>query len=77
MCPSVALMVLLTLSLPLEQEEVDVIVALGEEVSQHAGWVAAADLICRQPEVHALHKVPELSDQVLAELPNKMPKCGL
>lgn len=52
---------------PLKQEEVDIVVALGEEVSQHAGRVTAADLIGRQPEVDALDKVPHLSDRVLVE----------
>lgn len=56
---------------PLKQEEVDIIVALSEEVSQHSRWVAAADLIGRQPKVHTLHKVPKLSHQVLAEFPKR------
>lgn len=56
---------------PLKQKEVDIIVALGEEVSEHARWVAAADLIGRQPEVHTLHEVPKLSHQVLAEFPER------
>lgn len=56
---------------PLKQKEVDIIVALGEEVSEHARWVAAADLIGRQPEVHTLHEVPKLSHQVLAEFPKR------
>lgn len=56
---------------PLKQKEVDIIVALGEEVSKHARWVAAADLIGRQPEVHTLHEVPKLSHQVLAEFPER------
>lgn len=30
---------------PLKQEEVDIIVALGEEVSQNAGGITTADLI--------------------------------
>lgn len=56
---------------PLKQKEVDIIVALGEEVSEHARWVAAADLIGRQPKVHTLHEVPKLSHQVLAEFPKR------
>ncbi len=57
--------------LPLEEEEIDVVIALGEEVAQHAGGVTAADLIGRQTEVDALHKVPELGNCVLTETPRK------
>ena len=35
---------------PLEQEEVDVVVALGEEVAEDPSWVAAADLVGGQPD---------------------------
>lgn len=56
-------------SLPLKQEEVDIIVALGEEVSKDSCWVATTDLVGRQPKVNTFHKVPKLSNQVLAELP--------
>lgn len=56
---------------PLKQEEVDIIVALGEEVSQHAGGITTADLIGRQAKVDALDKIPHLSDCVLAETPAK------
>lgn len=56
-------------SLPLKQEEVDIIVALGEEVSKDSRWVATTDLVGRQPEVNTFHKVPKLSNQVLAEFP--------
>lgn len=54
---------------PLKQEEVDIIVALGKEVSQHTGGITAADLIGRQPKVDTLDKIPHLSDCVLAETP--------
>lgn len=54
---------------PLKQEEIDVVVALGEEVSEDPRWVAAADLVGGQPEIHAFHEVPKLGDQVLAEFP--------
>lgn len=56
-------------SLPLKQEEVDIIVALCEEVSKHSCWVATTDLVGRQPKVNTFHKVPKLSNQVLAEFP--------
>lgn len=54
---------------PLEQEEVDIIVALGEEVSQDTSGITTADLIGWQREVDALDEVPHLSDHVLAETP--------
>lgn len=56
-------------SLPLKQEEVDVIVALGEEVSKDSCWVATTDLVGRQPEVNTFYKVPKLGNQVLTEFP--------
>lgn len=52
---------------PLEQEEVDIIVALCEEVSQNTGGITTADLIGWQPKVDALDKIPHLSDCVLTE----------
>lgn len=60
--------------LPLEEEEINVIIALGQEVAQHAGGVATADLISGQTEVDALHKVPQLSNRVLTETPIKSVK---
>ena len=63
---------ILTLSnyfIPLEEEKVQVVVVLGEEVSQDAVWVATLDLVGRQAEVDALYKVPELSDRVPVEPP--------
>lgn len=56
---------------PLEEEEVDVVVALGQEVSQYARGITTPDLIRRQTEVDALHKVPELGHCVLTEAPGK------
>lgn len=56
-------------SLPLKQEEVDIIVSLGEEVSKDSRWVATTDLVGRQPKVNTFHIVPKLSNQVLAEFP--------
>ena len=53
----------------MEEEEVDVVVVLGEEVAQHTVGVAALDLVGRQAEVDALDKVPELGDGVLVEPP--------
>ena len=62
-------MILLRLNSPLKQEEVEIIVALGEEVSQNAGGITTADLIGRQAEVDALDKIPHLSNHVLIETP--------
>lgn len=56
----------------MEEEEVEVVVLLSEEVSKNASGVATADLICRQSEVDALDKVPELGHEVLAEHPAQM-----
>lgn len=56
---------------PLEEEEIDVVIALGQKVSQYACGITTADLIRRQTEVDALHKVPELGHGVLTETPGK------
>ena len=53
----------------MEEEEVQVVVVLGEEVAQDAVWVATFDLVGRQAEVDTFHKVPELSDGVPVEPP--------
>lgn len=58
-----------TVFLPLEEEEVQVIVVLGEEVAQDSVWVATFDLVGRQAEVDTLYKVPELSNRVPVEPP--------
>ena len=55
----------------MEEEEVEIVVALGEEVAQHSGRVATADLIGRQAEVDALHEVPQLGHRVQTETPEK------
>lgn len=54
---------------PLKQEEVEVVVALCQEVSQNSCGIARSNLIGRQTEVNAFHKVPELSHQVLIKAP--------
>lgn len=54
---------------PLEKEEVQVVVFLGEEVAEDAGGIATADLVGGQGEVDALHEVPQLGHSVLAEHP--------
>lgn len=56
---------------PLEEEEVQVVVLLGEEVAQDAGRVAAADLVGGKGEVDALDEVPQLRHRVLAEHPGE------
>lgn len=65
--------------LPLEEEEVQVVVVLGEEVAQDSVWVATFDLVGRQAEVDTLYKVPELSDGVPVEPPveQKKTQCFL
>lgn len=57
--------------LPLEEEEVHIVVVLCKEVAQNAVWVATFDLIGRQAKVDALHKVPELSYRILVEPPEE------
>ena len=54
---------------PLKQEEVEIVVALGEEVAQDAGGIPTADLIGRQSKVDTLDKVPHLGHPVLVETP--------
>lgn len=58
-----------SVSLPLEEKQVEVVVFLCEEVAEDAGGVSTADLISWQAKVNALDKVPELSHKVLIELP--------
>lgn len=53
----------------MEEEEVQVVVILGEEVTQNAVWVATFDLVGRQAEVNTLYEVPELSNRVHVEPP--------
>lgn len=53
----------------MEEEEVQVVVVLGEKVAQNAVWVATFDLIGRQAKVDTLYKVPELSNVVFVEPP--------
>lgn len=57
--------------LPLEEKQVEVVVVLGEEVSQDPSRVSTADLERRQAEVDTLDKVPELSYKVLIEHPEQ------
>ena len=56
---------------PLEEEEVDIVVAFGQEVAQHTSGVTTADLIGWQAKVNTLHKVPQLGYGVLAETPGE------
>ena len=58
-------------SSPFEQEEVDVVVFLGEEVAEDASWISGADLVGGQSKVDTLHKVPELGRDVVREAPKK------
>lgn len=56
---------------PLEEEEVQVVVVLGEKVAQDTVWVSTFDLVGRQAKVDTLYKVPELSHRVPVEPPVK------
>lgn len=53
----------------MEEEEVKVVVVLGEKVAQDAVRVATFDLVGRQAEVDTLYEVPELSNGVIVEPP--------
>lgn len=57
--------------LPLEEEEVQVVVVLSEKVAQDTVWVATFDLVGRQAKVDTLYKVPELSNGVPVEPPEE------
>lgn len=57
--------------LPLEEEEIQVVVLLGEEIPQDAGGVTATNLVGREAKVDALDKVPQLGHRILAELPGE------
>ena len=54
---------------PLKQEEVQVVVALRQEVSKNSCRVTRSNLIGWQTEVKTFDKIPELSHQVLIETP--------
>lgn len=56
--------------LPLEKEEVYVVVVFSEEVAQNSVWVATLDLIGRQAKVDALDKIPQLGHCVQTEPPD-------
>lgn len=55
----------------MEKKQVEVVVFLGEEVSEDTSRVSTADLEGRQAEVNTLDKVPELSYKVLTEHPKQ------
>ena len=55
--------------LHLEEDQVCVVVLLGEEVAEDARRVATADLVGRQAEVETLEEVPQLSREVVRERP--------
>lgn len=54
---------------PLEQEEIEVVVALRQEVSQNTCRVTRSNLIGRQTKVNTFDKIPQLSHQILIEAP--------
>lgn len=55
--------------LPLEKEEVYVVVVLCKKITQNAVRVAALDLVGREAKVDTLYKVPKLSHRVSVESP--------
>lgn len=60
----------------MEEEEIEVIVFLGEKVSKDPCRVSTADLVRRQREVDALHEIPELCHRIVTEHPEKIkPTC--
>lgn len=63
-----------TLTVPLEEKQVEVVVFLGEEVAEDTGGVTTADLIGWQAKVNALYEVPELGHKVLIKHPGNKRK---
>lgn len=55
--------------LPFEQEQVEVVVLLGEEVAKDTSRIPRSDLVCRQSEVHTLDEIPQLGSSILGETP--------
>lgn len=55
--------------LPLEEEEVYVVVVLCKKIAQNAIGVTTFDLVGRQAKVDTLYKVPELSYRISVESP--------
>jgi len=54
---------------PFEEDEVEVIVVLGEDVANDTCWVSIADLIARQHEIDTFGEVPQLGWHVVREKP--------
>lgn len=52
---------------PFEEDEVEVVVVLGEYVADDSCWVTRADLVAREDEVDALCEVPQLGSHVVCE----------
>ena len=55
--------------LPFEEEQVRIVVVLGEEVAEDPVGVTAADLVRGQAKVDTLDKVPQLRRQIVCERP--------
>lgn len=55
--------------LPLEKEEVYVVVVLCKKITQNAVRVATLDLVGRQAKVDTLYKIPKLSHRISVESP--------
>ena len=54
-------------NLPFEEEEIEIVVLLGEEISQNPSGVCRPDLIGRQGKVNTLGEVPQLGWLVVKE----------
>lgn len=54
---------------PLKEEQVHIVVTLGQEVAEDPVRVATFDLVGREAKIQALDKVPELGHLVLVEPP--------
>lgn len=65
-----------TVIVPLEKKEVQVVIVLCEKVAQNAVGVATFDLVGREAKVDALYKVPQLSNRVPVKPPEKKRSNG-
>lgn len=71
LCYTFGFLQICSVPIPLEEEQVEVVVFLGEEVAEDTSGISTTDLIGRQAEVNTLDKVPELGHKVLIELPKQ------
>lgn len=55
------------LKIPSKENQIDIVVALGEKIAQNSGRIAASNLSRRVAKVDTFHKVPHLSSSILRE----------